>query len=63
MRLHDISKSCGLIPIKLGGHVGSVTMTNCFDFCDDTNPDPRVFQVVRHHLTNSILSGQARSDL
>ena len=51
MTLHDSSKSCGRIRIKLGGHVACETKTNLFDFGEDLNPDldPRVFQAILHH--------------
>ena len=36
--VHDILKSCGRIRTKLGGKVGCVARTNCFD-CEDLSPN------------------------
>ena len=37
--------------MKLGGQVGLMTPTNCFDFGEDPNPDPTttIFKVILHH--------------
>ena len=50
MTLHDISKNCGWIQMKLSGQVGCVTTTNWFDFGEDPNPDPtaKIFKVILH---------------
>ena len=45
----DISKSYERIQMKHGGQVGYVTRNNCFDFGEDPNPDPRIFNVILHH--------------
>ena len=37
--VQDISKSCGRIRMKLGGHVGGVTRKNLFYFDEDPNQD------------------------
>ena len=37
--VQDISQSCEWIQAKLGGHVGSVTPKNRFNFGEDPNPD------------------------
>ncbi len=49
--LHDISKSCWRIRMKLSGQNGCVSWTNCFDFGDDLSPHPttRIFEVILHH--------------
>ena len=38
--MQDISKSCGRIRTKLGGHFGCVNTTNFFGLGEDPNPDP-----------------------
>ena len=44
----DILKCYGQIRMKVGGPIGSVTMTNCFAFVEDL--DARIFQVIINHL-------------
>ena len=37
--VQDISKCCGRIRMKLGGHIGRVTRLNVLDFSEDPDPD------------------------
>ena len=41
---HEISKSHGWIPMKLGGHIGNVTRKNSFGFGGYPDLDPRILK-------------------
>ena len=49
--------------MKLGGQVGCVTRTNCFDFGEDLNPDPesRIFSPLRDGAKNDIQHNISKS--
>jgi len=47
--MEDISKRCEQNRMNFCGQFGCATRTKCWDFGEDINPDPRVFQVMLHH--------------